>query len=63
MHKGTSPQYGYFQALALICDVPVTNQALFTKELLEINHSLYGVGFTIFRDKAYIKAIRELEGP
>jgi hypothetical protein len=56
------PNYGYLQVMAPVCDVPVNNQHLFTKELLEINHSLYGVGFTIFRDKAYIKAIRELEG-
>lgn len=60
--QGNPTQYGYFQALALVCDVPVDNQALFTKELLEINHQLYGVAFTIYRDKAYIKAIRELEG-
>jgi hypothetical protein len=60
--QGNLTQYGYFQALALVCDVPVNNQALFTKELLEINHQLYGVAFTIYRDKAYIKAIRELEG-
>ena len=53
---------GYLQVLAPVCDVPVNNQHLFTKELLEINHTLYGVGFTIFKDKAYIKSIRELEG-
>ena len=45
-----------------MCDVPVNNQHLFTKELLEINHTLYGVAFTIFKDVAYIKSIRELEG-
>jgi hypothetical protein len=60
--QGNPTQYGYFQALALVCDVPVDNQAIFTKELLEINHTLYGVAFTLFRDKTYIKAIRELEG-
>lgn len=60
--QGNPTQYGYFQALASVCDVPVNNQGLFTKELLEINHTLYGVAFTIFREKAYIKAIRELEG-
>ena len=53
---------GYLQVLAPVCDVPVNNQHIFTKELLEINHSLYGVGFTIYKDKAYIKAIRELQG-
>jgi hypothetical protein len=53
---------GYLQVLAPVCEVPVNNQHLFTKELLEINHSLYGVGFTIFKDNAYIKSIRELQG-
>lgn len=60
--QGNLAQYGYLQMLAPVCDVPVNNQHLFTKELLEINHSLYGVAFTIFKDKAYIKSIRELQG-
>lgn len=52
---------GYLQIMAPICEVPEVNQAAFTKELLEINHRLYGVGFTIFEKWSYIKAIRELE--
>jgi hypothetical protein len=60
--QGNPAQYGYLQMLAPVCDVPVNNQHIFTKDLLEINHSLYGVGFTIFKDKAYIKTIRELQG-
>lgn len=60
--QGNLAQYGYLQILAPVCDVPTNNQHLFTKELLEINHSLYGVAFTIFKDKAYIKSIRELQG-
>ena len=60
--EGKPTQYGYMQVLAFVCDVPVNNQHLFTKELLEINHTLYGVAFTIFQEKAYIKSIRELEG-
>lgn len=60
--QGNLTNYGYFQVMAPVCEVPVNNQHLFTKELLEINHSLYGVAFTIFQDKAYIKAIRELQG-
>jgi hypothetical protein len=60
--QGNLAQYGYLQMLAPVCDVPVNNQHIFTKDLLEINHSLYGVGFTIFKDKAYIKSIRELQG-
>jgi hypothetical protein len=60
--QGNLTSYGYLQIMAPICDVPTNNQHLFTKELLEINHTLYGVSFTIFKDKAYIKAIRELQG-
>jgi hypothetical protein len=60
--EGNPAQYGYLKMVALVCDVPVNNQHLFTKELLEINHSLSGVAFTIFKDKAYIKSIRELQG-
>lgn len=60
--QGNLTQGGYLQMMAPVCDVPVNNQHLFTKELLEINHSLYGVSFTIFKDKAYIKSIRELLG-
>ena len=60
--NGNLVQNGYLQVLAPICDVPKENTAAFTRELLEINHSLYGVAFTIFKDKAYIKSIRELQG-
>ena len=60
--QGNLTNYGYMQVLAPVCDVPVDNQHLFTKELLEANHGLYAVAFTIFKDKAYIKSIRELQG-
>lgn len=60
--QGNLTQNGYFQVLAPICEVPVNNQHLFTKELLEANHGLYGVAFTIYKDWAYIKSIRELMG-
>jgi hypothetical protein len=60
--QGNLTNYGYLQVVAPICEVPINNQHLFTKELLEINHTLYGVSFTIFKDQAYIKSIRELQG-
>ena len=60
--KVQDQEYGYMQIMAPICNVPVDNQHLFTKELLEINHQLYGVAFTIFKDWAYLKIIRELDG-
>jgi hypothetical protein len=60
--QGNLIQSGYFQVMAPVCEVPVNNQHLFTKELLEANHSLYGVAFSIFKENAYVKALRELEG-
>jgi hypothetical protein len=60
--QGNLVQNGYLQVMAPVCELPINNQHLFTKELLEINHQLYGVAFTVFKDKAYIKAIRELQG-
>lgn len=60
--QGNLVDYGYLQIMAPICDVPADRAGEFTMELLKINHTLYGVGFTVFENKAYIKAIRELEG-
>jgi hypothetical protein len=54
--------YGYFQCMAPISMVPATRKEEFLQEALEINHKLYGVGFTIHKDGLYIKMIRELEG-
>src|SRR5574337_1076446 len=46
--KGNFIDYGYMQIMAPVVDVPTDNQAAFTRELLELNHSLYGVAFTIY---------------
>jgi len=54
--------WGYFQCMSPICDIPQTNRDAFFTEVLEINHTLYGVAFTKFKEKLYIKTIRELEG-
>ncbi len=59
---GNFIDYGYLQILAPICDVPTDRTQEFALELLNTNHTLYGVGFTIFNNKSYIKSIRELEG-
>ena len=53
---------GYLQIMAPVMNIPPTRQEEFFKELLELNHSLYGVGFTVFKEGIYIKSIRELEG-
>jgi hypothetical protein len=54
--------FGYFQCMAPVCAIPKVNTEAFFQEVLEINHTLYGVGFTKFKDWLYIKVIRELEG-
>ncbi|CAN5255532.1 hypothetical protein BH09BAC5_BH09BAC5_04630 [soil metagenome] len=59
---GNFIDYGYLQILAPICDVPMDRVADFSMELLQTNHTLYGVAFTIYNNKSYIKSIRELEG-
>jgi hypothetical protein len=52
---------GYLQIMAPIMEIPADRQVEFFRELLEINHKLYGVGFTKFENGIYIKSIRELE--
>ena len=54
--------YGYFQCMSPIVEIPTENTEAFYREVLEINHKLYGVGMTKFNSWIYIKAIRELEG-
>lgn len=52
----------YFQLLSPVVGVPPTNREAFYQELLQINHTLYGVAFTIKDNYAYIKMIREAQG-
>lgn len=58
----TENNYGYFQAMSPICEIPAVNTQAFFQEILEINHKLYGVGMTKYENWIYIKVIRELEG-
>jgi hypothetical protein len=53
----------YFWVISPVCNVP-DEQYLrkFYEELLETNHTLYGVAFTKYEDWVYIKCIRELKG-
>jgi hypothetical protein len=60
--KRPEDYFGYFQCMAPVCAIPTTNVEAFYQEILEINHTLYGVGFTKFKGWVYIKIIRELEG-
>lgn len=52
----------YFQCMAPVCGIPASNTQAFYQEVLEINHTLYGVGFTKFKEGIYIKSIREVSG-
>jgi hypothetical protein len=52
---------GYFQTMAPVVELPTSKLEEFCKELLEINHTLYGVAFTINKNWAYVKMIREVE--
>ena len=60
--QGNYIDAGYLQVMSPIMAVPADRQLDFFRELLEINHKLYGVGFTKFENNIYIKSIRELEG-
>jgi len=60
--KRPEDYFGYYQCMAPVCPVPKANIEQFYQEILEINHTLYGVGFTKFKDWVYVKVIRELEG-
>jgi hypothetical protein len=55
-------QNGYLQIMGPISPVPQTRTQEFFQEVLEINHNLYGVGMTKFKDWIYIKTIRETNG-
>lgn len=54
----------YFQVISPVLDLATLkgNAIDLYKELLEINHQLYGVGFTIYNNWVYIKVIREADG-
>jgi hypothetical protein len=60
--QGNYINAGYLQIMAPIMNIPAERQQELYRELLEINHKLYGVGFTVFENGIYIKSIRELDG-
>lgn len=52
----------YFQVLAPMMELPpFVNPQLF-REVAEINYDLYGVAMSVYKDRLYIKVIREAEG-
>lgn len=52
---------GYFQVVAPVMMVPEIHREAFYKELLELSDTMFGAAFTIDNNRAYIKAIREVE--
>ena len=53
----------YFWVVSPVCNAPDEHhQQKFYEELLETNHTLYGVAFTKYNKWIYIKSIRELKG-
>lgn len=53
---------GYLQIMAPVVQIPNSNRETFFREILDINHKLYGVGMTAYGDWIYIKTVRELDG-
>ncbi|MBN2727666.1 MAG: YbjN domain-containing protein [Bacteroidales bacterium] len=60
--KVQDQDYGYIQVMGPITQIPVENRDIFMTEVLEINHTLYGVAFSKYKEWLYIRAIRELDG-
>lgn len=52
----------YFQVMSPVMDLPETNREALFRELLTINDQLFGVAFTLFEEKIWLKVIRECEG-
>ena len=53
----------YFWAISPICELPDdVLRKKFYEDLLQTNHTLYGVSFTKYDKWIYIKTIRELHG-
>ncbi len=52
----------YFQVVAPAIPIPDSRKETFFKELLEYNDKMFGVAFTIYKDWAFIKEIREVDG-
>jgi len=53
-------QRPYYQVMSPILQVPPVNREKLYEELLQINDSLYGVAFTLYKDWVYLKVIKLL---
>jgi hypothetical protein len=52
----------YFQVLAPVFETPDTLPVEFYRDILEINYSLFGVAFGIYKNMLALKVIREANG-
>jgi hypothetical protein len=52
----------YIQIMSPVMEVKTTQTEAFYKELLEINDKLFGCGFTLYQNTAWLKSIRETDG-
>lgn len=52
----------YYQVMSPIMTLPEKSQCEFYREVLEINDQLFGVAFTIYKDRLWLKVIREADG-
>lgn len=51
----------YYQVMSPVLPLPTQNREAFFQELLELNDRLFGVAFSLHRNWAWLKAIREVE--
>ena len=52
----------YFQVMSPVVKIPTEQKEQFYEELLKINDKLFGVAFSLYKENAWIKVIREVDG-
>ncbi len=65
IEQGTAEQPNklpYFQVMSPLLEIPAHVSPAFYREVLEINHKLYGVAFSIQKDRLTLKVLREADG-
>lgn len=57
-----SENRAYYQVMSPVLPIPKENVKAFYEELLLINDKLFGVAFTVHKNWAWLKVVREVEG-
>lgn len=52
----------YFSVISPVMKFPKSSSESLSRELLSINHLLYGAAFTLYNDVVYMRTIREVDG-